>query len=403
MEDLKSQKSLVSPPYLSRSLSEEGNKASYDDPLNIQARSSWKCSRRTAEAGNALFGFVTWLFANESTFDTMENNDFDRRSPALAHLAKAGDAPLIEPCLSDEDAERLVDAYERNDTTEAEFLAMITESRPFTPPSTTHSVLIDSGTYCSAVAMSTDFKSLIHDNVNAALKEIFAEHGISMVQKASTGGVLLHGTTREAEQARSCYTNLTLLLRPGRTAIVPDGKRVRNESADVWKEALFGSWRALVSATGMCPRVQEIRVCGHLAICINSRTQHGMHRAAARAQTLAVKMRVSTVQEPQDNCDQPTPSAIDDYKGGEMDTEMVSASSDEDADMARHLETGFKRIERSFADKNPFAELDTVNCEFEDFQPDAPSDMTPGFLMVPMISRPTPSQEPQPTKRRSAI
>ncbi|EGZ08245.1 hypothetical protein PHYSODRAFT_306250 [Phytophthora sojae] len=61
-----------------------------------------------------------------------------------------------------------------------------------------------------------------------------------------------------------------------------------------------------------------------------------------------------------------------------MDTEMISASSDEDVDMARHLETGFKRIERSFADKKPFAELDTVDCEFDDFQPDAPSDMTPG-------------------------
>ncbi|POM78523.1 Hypothetical protein PHPALM_3945 [Phytophthora palmivora] len=422
-------------------------------------------------------------------------------SQQYAHLAKAGDALLVEPCLSDEDAERLVDAYERNDTSEAEFLAMITQSRPFTPPSTTHAVLIDSGAYSSAVAIPTVFKSLIHDNANAALKETFAEHGISMVQKASTGGVLLHVTTREAERklagqevmllgrkftikrqspmakkffldvfgvgstetANQLYMSFAALgARP--LFLTPRDVNMKTQAATPTWRFYFGQdeppsclivngfvtnqlmyGRKLFLAHGGRSLAPPERARGYkkssyaitlpyASICERNRAQtqaqpHAVggglstkarrHDVVKPALTIAARpmqsypdrspavdfykvSSVSTAQEPHDNRDQPTPSASDDYEGGGMDTEMISASSDEDVDMARHLETGFKRIERSFADKNPFAELENVDCEFEDFQPDAPSDMTPGFLIVPTLSRPTPSQEPQPTKRRSA-
>ncbi|KAG1710139.1 hypothetical protein DVH05_017146 [Phytophthora capsici] len=73
----------------------------------------------------------------------------------------------------------------------------------------------------------------------------------------------------------------------------------------------------------------------------------------------------------------------------EEDTEMQSAPSDEDVDMGRQMETGFKRIERSepsFADSNPFEALDELDCEFETFEAHVTTEPVSGMILIPHLT-----------------
>ncbi|KAG1689096.1 hypothetical protein DVH05_002865 [Phytophthora capsici] len=90
----------------------------------------------------------------------------------------------------------------------------------------------------------------------------------------------------------------------------------------------------------------------------------------------------------------------------EEDTEMHSAPSDEDVDMGRQMETGFKRIEGSepsFADSNPFEALDKLDCEFETFEPNVTTEPVSGMILIPHLtssSTEDADKESLPTKRR---
>ncbi|EGZ21513.1 hypothetical protein PHYSODRAFT_329449 [Phytophthora sojae] len=94
-------------------------------------------------------------------------------------------------------------------------------------------------------------------------------------------------------------------------------------------------------------------------------------------------------------------------RADDSDVDMQSTPSDDDVDMARQMETGFKRADRtlsSFTDENPYAALEVVDCEFEAFEPNTTSDWTAGVLMVPHLTSTGTTQdasEPLPTKRRA--
>ncbi|KAK1931228.1 hypothetical protein P3T76_013426 [Phytophthora citrophthora] len=82
-----------------------------------------------------------------------------------------------------------------------------------------------------------------------------------------------------------------------------------------------------------------------------------------------------------------------------MDLLTNSDGEDQDVDMARHLETGFKRIEPSFADENPFDALLSIDCDFQVFLPEVPNELAQGVLLVPYLRATAPG--PLPTKKRS--
>ncbi|KAG6592609.1 Pol Polyprotein [Phytophthora cinnamomi] len=97
---------------------------------------------------------------------------------------------LAEPRLSNEDAARLVEAYERNDTSASEYLALVTENRPFTPTSTMHAVINDSGTYCTTVAMPVIFNSFLQDHGNVVVQELLSRYEVVLVEKHLLVGYL---------------------------------------------------------------------------------------------------------------------------------------------------------------------------------------------------------------------
>ncbi|KAG1709498.1 hypothetical protein DVH05_020149 [Phytophthora capsici] len=84
-----------------------------------------------------------------------------------------------------------------------------------------------------------------------------------------------------------------------------------------------------------------------------------------------------------------------------MDFMPDSDHEDQDVDMTRHLETGFKRIESSFADENPFDALVSIDCDFEVVQPEVPDDLAQGVLIVPHLRTVSTTPGPLPTKKRS--
>ncbi|GMF60717.1 unnamed protein product [Phytophthora fragariaefolia] len=83
---------------------------------------------------------------------------------------------------------------------------------------------------------------------------------------------------------------------------------------------------------------------------------------------------------------------------------MESTPRDDDVDMLRHLEIGFKRNEPSYLDANSFEVLEDMDCNFETFQPEMPDDVSSGVLTIPRLVRTNPSpctQEPLLSKRRT--
>lgn len=98
------------------------------------------------------------------------------------------------------------------------------------------------------------------------------------------------------------------------------------------------------------------------------------------------------------------PVTMVEVEAEQCDVDMQSAPSDEDVDMTRQMETGFKRVERdklSFADGNPFDALEVMECDFETFEPTTSSETMSGMLIIPRLTPSGTAPEPLPTKRRS--
>lgn len=132
------------------------------------------------------------------------------RSQEYVRVRRSANLLVLEPRMSYEDAARLVEAYERNDTSDSEYLDLVTENRPFTPPQTTHSVVIDTGSYCSSTASPVILKSFLHDHGNAVVDNILSSHEVSVVEKIPSGGVLVH--VRSADAGKKLVGQEVMLL-----------------------------------------------------------------------------------------------------------------------------------------------------------------------------------------------
>ncbi|KAG1703583.1 hypothetical protein DVH05_007527 [Phytophthora capsici] len=389
---------------------------------------------------------------------------------------------LTEPHLSDEDAARLVDAYERNDTSDAEYLALMTEQQPFTPLPTTHAVIIDSGTYCSTVAMRVVINSFLQDHGNAVVKELLSNYEVAMIEKAPSGGVLIHVHSSDAERmligqevnllgrrfkvkhqsplankffldvfgvrsttiANNLFMGLAALgARPlfmtprdvnmethvttptwrfyfgqeeppaclkvhgfvtnqlvyGRKFFIVRGKRTDDppERAVGFKKSSC----AVTLQVGIEPQEEGVQGEDH-----DAATQDGTPRRDERRVQKSKPMHRTVSEVAESGYPSPNSNGRPSPETEEEDTEMQSAPSDEDVDMGRQMETGFKRIERSepsFADPNPFEALDELDCEFETFEPNVTTEPVSGMILIPHLtssSTEDADKEPLPTKRR---
>ncbi|KAJ8561682.1 hypothetical protein ON010_g7998 [Phytophthora cinnamomi] len=119
-------------------------------------------------------------------------------------------ALLVEPSLTDENASHLVEMYERNETSVVDYLSLATSSRGFTPPSITHAVVIESGSYCSSSLAPVILMSFLHENGNAVVKEGLYRREVAVVEKMASGDVLIHVRTPEVE-AKLTGQEITLL------------------------------------------------------------------------------------------------------------------------------------------------------------------------------------------------
>lgn len=102
---------------------------------------------------------------------------------------------LAEPPISEEAAGILAEAYEsyeHDETSPEEYLSIVTEQRGFTPASTQHAVMINSGSYCSNTGLPIIMKAFLNDNGNAVVKEVLEHYGVVMLDKIPSGGVLIH-------------------------------------------------------------------------------------------------------------------------------------------------------------------------------------------------------------------
>ncbi|KAG6616993.1 uncharacterized protein IUM83_04753 [Phytophthora cinnamomi] len=87
-----------------------------------------------------------------SMADHLRSQEYMRQRRSTAAL-------LVEPRLTDENASHLVEMYERKETPAVDYLSLVTSARAFTPPSTTHAVVIESGSYCSSSPAPVILKS----------------------------------------------------------------------------------------------------------------------------------------------------------------------------------------------------------------------------------------------------
>ncbi|KAE8902633.1 hypothetical protein PF003_g13628 [Phytophthora fragariae] len=432
------------------------------------------------------------------------------RSQEYLRLRRSANSLLLEPRMSDEDAARLVEAYERNDTSDSEYLDLVTENRPFTPPQTTHSVVIDTGSYCSSTALPVILKSFLRDHGNAVVDNILSRHEVSVVEKIPSGGILVH--VRSADAEKKLVGQEVMIL--GRKFVIKrqlpfidkfylDISGIRSSELanqlfmglsaigarplfwtprDVNMEAQVATptWRFYFGqeVSPSCLKVRgfvtnQLAVGGHFYLARGKRSvgpperatgfrqspyavvlpvgsdlpRHLQHetveetndaaqddginaatpnrRASAPGQMtesatqalsiLASPIRQATIRNPNGNepsggwFSSTSEPGLQDHgheqaTQDQFDAEMESIPSDEDVDMLRHLETGFKRIEPSFADANPFEALEDMECNFEAFQPEIPEEVASGILIIPRLVQPNSSsgdQEPLPTKRRT--
>ncbi|OWZ01212.1 hypothetical protein PHMEG_00027455 [Phytophthora megakarya] len=63
-----------------------------------------------------------------------------------------------------------------------------------------HAVMIDSGTHCASVAVPVILKAFLHGHGNPVVKAVIGEFGVVMLEKMSTGGVLVHVRTAGAKR-----------------------------------------------------------------------------------------------------------------------------------------------------------------------------------------------------------
>lgn len=121
------------------------------------------------------------------------------RSQEYSHLLHSS-ITLTELGVSDEDALHLFEEYRQDDLSAEDYLAEITQHRPFTPPATEFAVEIDTGTYCTTQALPIILKSFLQDNGNPVVKKVLAEFGVVMMEKGPSGKVLLHVRSADVEQ-----------------------------------------------------------------------------------------------------------------------------------------------------------------------------------------------------------
>ncbi|KAG1683843.1 hypothetical protein DVH05_012725 [Phytophthora capsici] len=208
----------------------------------------------------------------------------------------------------------------------------------------------------------------LQDHGNAVVKELLSNYEVAMIEKAPSGGVLIHVHSSDAERML-IGQEVNLLGRRFKVGIEFQEEGVQCEDHDA------------PTQDGI-PRRDELRF----------QKPNPTHRTVS-------KVAESAYPSPNSN-GRPSPETE------EEDTEMQSAPSDEDVDMGRQMETDFKRIERSepsFADSNPFETLGGLDCEFDTFEPNVTTEPVPGMILIlHLISSiaEDADQESLPTKRR---
>lgn len=407
-----------------------------------------------------------------------------------SRVRSAASAVLTVPLVSDEAAMELEEAYERNTTSPMEYLSLITAQRPITPSSTRHAVIIETGSYCSSTPLPVIFKSFLMDHGNGVVKEILKEHGVALVEKIPSGGVLLH--VRSLDEVQKLVGQEVMVLgrkfkikRPSvflnKFYLDVSGVHTTDEANELflalcslgarpffmtprdvnleaqvvtptWRfyfgcevappclqvhgfvtnQLAFGSHFYVAHGKQSAPapaRATTFRQSRYAVVLTAGGNQHTPERegqpparAAPRAAPRAPKAQQKRTQAPSAETDGSTAMAMLTHtRNGSMDDNeevsdplLVGSTShnlsaqavelsveaqedmtmesltdsdheDQDVDMTRHLETGFKRIESSFADENPFDALLSIECDFEVVQPEVPSGLAQGVLIVPHL------------------
>ncbi|GMF32147.1 unnamed protein product [Phytophthora lilii] len=121
------------------------------------------------------------------------------RRQEYSRLRRSGKSLLGEPPVSDDAAELLLEAYDREDSFSEEYLAYVKSQRPFTPDPTSHAVVIDTGTYCANVPLPVVVNSFLKDHGNKIVKATLSHCEVGMLEKLPSGGILVHVRTAEAE------------------------------------------------------------------------------------------------------------------------------------------------------------------------------------------------------------
>ncbi|KAG1686017.1 hypothetical protein DVH05_007318 [Phytophthora capsici] len=409
------------------------------------------------------------------------------RAQEYSRLRRSTSAMLTEPPVSEEAATKLIEAYQRDDTSPQEYLALVTEQRAFTPAPATQAVLMDTGSYCTNMAVPVILKSFLQDHGNATVKEVLAGHGVAMLEKVPSGGVLIRLRSPEDEaklvgeevnllgrkfkikrqsllmnkffldvsgihstdEANKLFMALCALGAPPLFLTPRDVNLETHVVTPTWR-FYFGSDHAppclvvhnyvthqlvydrhFYAARGKQTTPPPARATAHrqsryavelpfgdgLERWLNSQSQGpsakapGNSSCARRTVVLDDEPHTSTKttdnslsrrtsskeletpldddteppvlgedtnMEQSETRDLPSPLVCE----GEGETDWNDADDpNQDIDMSKHLETGFKRMEPSFADDNPFAVLDSNECNFEVVLPNP--EVAPGVLILP--------------------
>ncbi|KAJ8561824.1 hypothetical protein ON010_g7853 [Phytophthora cinnamomi] len=299
---------------------------------------------------------------------------------------------LAEPRVSDEDAQCLLEAYERSDTTAAEYLEMVTKNRPFTPSSTSYAVIIDSGTYLALVEKAPSGRILVHVRSSDAAKKLVVKLlGRKFLIKNQSPFdnkfyMNLFGV-RSVQAANKRFLGLAAIEARPYFMTPGDVNMEAHVTTPTWR-FYFGQEDAPT-----CLKVHGFVT--YQLICDRKRFSAKGKRSQAPPER-AVAFRTLTYAPGADQLDEEMHSAPSD-----METEVANVY---DVDMTINMETGFKRVDHtdaSFVDENPYAVLETLDCDFEEFEPQASDEVVPGMLLTPRLSWATSTNEPLPIKRRS--
>lgn len=122
------------------------------------------------------------------------------REQEYSRLNRSSSVLLVERRVPEEAAERLMKLYDRNDATPNEYLAMVQAESPLIPPVSHHAAVVDSGTYCAATSVPVILKDFLENHRNAVVKEVLSDHGVAMVEKVPSGGVLVRVRSADIEE-----------------------------------------------------------------------------------------------------------------------------------------------------------------------------------------------------------